>query len=77
MKFDSDIVAEAISDNIYRVALKRCRLHREAKERGDLDAHWPMLHMMDRAIHFAREARDERCPLAMLSWLRTLMDFKD
>ena len=77
MPFQPDTLADKIDDEILRVSFKREREMRAAKVNDAVGRIRPRLHLMDQAIHFARQARDERCPVAMIAWLRTLEDFKE
>ena len=77
MPFHPDTLADRISSEIVRVSSKREREMRAAKVNDAVGRARPRLHLMDQAIHFARQARDERCPVAMIAWLRTLEDFKE
>jgi hypothetical protein len=77
MKFDYEHVAERITVEIFRVSAKRERLMRAARAAGAVGEARPTLYLMDRAMHFAREARYVGCPFAMVEWLRALEDFKD
>lgn len=75
--FNSDAIADKISAEILRVSAKRARLMRAAKANDAVGRSRPTLSLMDQAMDFARQARDERCPVAMIAWLRALEDFKD
>lgn len=77
MSIDTHEIADRITAQITRVSAKRERLTRQAQAAGLMGQLQPTLSLMDRAMHFAREAREERCPVAMIAWLRALEDFKD
>lgn len=77
MPFSQEALADKISAEIIRVSAKRERLLRAAKANDVIGKMRPKLTLMDQAMHFAREARDERCPVAMIAWLRTLEDFRE
>lgn len=76
MPLSPDMLADRISDEITRVSARREREMKAARAAGDLGAKRPVLYLMDQAMHFAKAARDERCPVAMVAWLRALEDFK-
>ena len=77
MPFQPDTLADKIDDEILRVSFKREREMLAAKVNDAVGRIRPRLHLMDQAILFARQARDVRCPVAMIAWLRTLEDFKE
>lgn len=74
VKFHHDTIASAISAEIARVSAKRERLLRAAQSADAVGETRHSLYIMDQAMHFARTARDEGCPVAMLSTLRALKD---
>ena len=76
MTFQPDTLAGQISTEILRVSAKRERDLRTAQAAGAVGEARQGLYLMDQALHFAREARDEMCPVAMIAWLRTLEDFR-
>lgn len=77
MTFQPETLAQKITDEILRVSFKRERELRAAKVNNAMGRVRPRLYLMDQAMHFAKAAREERCPVAMLMWLSALEGFRE
>ena len=76
MPLSHDTLSDRITAEISRVSARRERDLAAARAASDLGAKRPLLYLMDQAMHFAKAARAERCPVAMVACLRALEDFK-
>lgn len=76
-KLHPDTLASAISSEIARVSAKRERELRAAQAQDAVGEARVDLYLMDRAIHFAREARDDGEPIEMAITLSALRDIGD